>query len=62
LMGGMPIGSFALGIVTDWVGVRNAVWVPVIGMLVILFYLRLRTHLWYVASGLQNENQVEDSS
>jgi MFS family permease len=55
LMGGMPIGSFTLGIVTDWVGVRHAVWVPVIGMLVILLYLRLRTQLWYVASVLENE-------
>ena len=54
LMGGMPIGSFTLGVVTDWVGVRNAVWVPVIGMLVILIYLRLRTRLWYVQSSLQS--------
>lgn len=53
LMGGMPIGSFTLGVVTDWIGVRNAVWVPVIGMLVILIYLRLRTRLWYVQSSLQ---------
>jgi MFS family permease len=53
LMGGMPIGSFTLGVVTDWIGVRNAVWVPVIGMLVILIYLRLRTRLWYVQSALQ---------
>ncbi len=58
LMGGMPIGSFTLGIVTDWVGVRQAVWVPVIGMLVILLYLRLRTQLWYVASALKNEETV----
>jgi MFS family permease len=53
LMGGMPIGSFTLGVVIDWIGVRNAVWVPVIGMLVILIYLRLRTRLWYVQSALQ---------
>jgi MFS family permease len=62
LMGGMPIGSFTLGIVTEWVGVRNAVWVPVIGMLAILLYLRLRTQLWYVASDLQKQTQVKDSS
>ncbi len=53
LMGGMPIGSFTLGVVTDYVGVRNAVWVPVIGMLIILVYLRLRTDLWHVQSELK---------
>ncbi len=53
LMGGMPIGSFTLGVVTEYVGVRNAVWVPVIGMLLILIYLRLRTDLWHVQSALQ---------
>lgn len=52
MMGGMPIGSFSLGLITDYVGVRNAVWVPVIGMLAILIYLRLRTDLWRVRSEL----------
>ncbi len=52
LMGGMPIGSFTLGLVTEWVGVRNAVWVPVLGMLTILVYLSARTRLWYVRSHL----------
>ncbi len=54
MMGGMPIGSFSLGIMADWVGVRNAVWLPVLGMLSILLYLRLRTRLWDVQSALQN--------
>ena len=53
MMGGMPIGSFTLGVVIDWVGTRNAVLVPVLGMLTILIYLRLRTRLWYVQSALQ---------
>jgi MFS family permease len=53
MMGGMPIGSFTLGVVTDWIGARNAVLVPVLGMLTILIYLRLRTRLWYVQSALQ---------
>lgn len=53
MMGGMPIGSFTLGLVTEWVGVRNAVLLPVLGMLIILVYLRLRTRLWYVQSSLQ---------
>ena len=52
-MGGMPIGSFALGVLADWVGVQNAVWLPVIGMLLILFYLSLRSTLWHVESRLQ---------
>ncbi len=50
LMGGMPIGSFSLGLATEYLGVRNAVWIPVIGMLVILTYLSLRTDLWHVKS------------
>ncbi len=57
LMGGMPIGSFTLGVVTEYVGVRNAVWVPIIGMLLILIYLRLRTDLWHVQSALQPLNE-----
>ncbi|MCH1550602.1 MAG: MFS transporter, partial [Pseudomonadales bacterium] len=32
MMGGMPIGSFTLGLTADWIGLRNAVWVPVVGM------------------------------
>ncbi len=56
MMGGMPIGSFTLGLVTDWVGVRNAVWVPVIGMLVILVYLRVATQLWYAESRVQTQH------
>lgn len=54
MMGGMPIGSFTLGVVTEWIGVRNAVLVPVIGMLAILVYLRLRTRLWNVQSSLSS--------
>lgn len=52
MMGGMPIGSFTLGLTADWIGLRNAVWVPVVGMLAILIYLRLRTKLWQVQSKL----------
>jgi MFS family permease len=52
MMGGMPIGSFSLGLIVDAIGVRNAVWVPVIGMLIILFYLASRTKLWHVESKL----------
>ncbi|MBT7335870.1 MAG: MFS transporter [Gammaproteobacteria bacterium] len=52
MMGGMPIGSFTLGLTADWIGLRNAVWVPVVGMLAILIYLRLRTKLWHVQSKL----------
>ncbi len=53
LMGGMPIGSYSLGVVIEWVGVHNAVLVPVVGMLAILVYLRLASKLWYVKSVLQ---------
>ena len=50
MMGGMPIGSFTLGVATDLVGVRNAVLLPVAGMVCILVYLRLRSDLWHVES------------
>ena len=52
LMGGMPIGSFTLGAVVQAVGVRSAVIVPVVGMLLILLYLRTRSSLWQVESEL----------
>lgn len=50
LIGGMPIGSFLLGVLSDVVGVRNAVLFPVIGMLLVIAYLALRTQLWHVRS------------
>jgi MFS family permease len=54
MMGGMPIGSFCLGVAVDLVGVRAAVLVPVIGMLSILLYLAFNSRLWYVKSLLQD--------
>ncbi|MEM9622052.1 MAG: MFS transporter [Pseudomonadota bacterium] len=60
LMGGMPIGSFSLGVVTDWVGVRNAVWLPVVGMLIVLVYLATRTRLWQVQSHLLEATESQD--
>ncbi|MCP5179921.1 MAG: MFS transporter [Pseudomonadales bacterium] len=48
MMGGMPIGSFMLGACVDLLGPRQAVWVPVLGMLAITVLLRLFTRLWYV--------------
>ncbi len=52
LMGGMPIGSFTLGLIVDEVGVRNAVLFPVVGMLAILLYVGLTSKLWQVESKL----------
>lgn len=54
LMGGMPLGSFTLGVVTDLIGVRMAVFIPVIGMLLVLAYLFARSDLWAVESRLQS--------
>ena len=52
MMGGMPIGSYTIGVAADLLGVRNAVWIPVIGMLTILLFLALRSNLWAVESKL----------
>lgn len=48
MMGGMPIGSAVLGACVDAFGPRNAVWVPVIGMLVVTLLLIFTTRLWHV--------------
>ena len=50
MMGGMPIGSFSLGVIIEWVGVQTAVLVPAIGMLSVLAYLALTSRLWFVTS------------
>ncbi len=59
LMGGMPIGSYAIGVAADLIGVRNAVWIPVIGMLTILLYLAIRSNLWSVESKLVTSSEGE---
>jgi hypothetical protein len=48
MMGGMPIGSAIIGILVEYMGVRNAVLVPGVGMLVIIAYLYLATSLYDV--------------
>lgn len=48
MMGGMPIGSLTVGILVEFLGVRNAVLVPVGGMLLVLFYLYIATGLYEV--------------
>ena len=59
LMGGMPVGSYAIGVAADLIGVRNAVWIPVVGMLSILLYLALRSNLWSVESKLAQTPESE---
>lgn len=48
MMGGMPIGSVLLGTCVDLLGPRNAVWVPVTGVLVITLLLIFGTRLWHI--------------
>lgn len=60
MMAGMPIGSVAIGICIDYVGVRNAVLVPGLGMLAMLLYLYLTTSLYEVRRQLRHlEHPVE---
>ena len=46
MMGGMPIGSAIIGVLVEYMGVRNAVLVPGVGMLLIIAYLYLATNLY----------------
>jgi MFS family permease len=48
MMGGMPIGSAIIGVLVEYMGVRNAVLVPGLGMLLIIAYLYLATSLYEV--------------
>ena len=48
MMGGMPIGSAIIGVLVEYMGIRNAVLVPGLGMLLIVAYLYLATSLYDV--------------
>ena len=48
MMGGMPIGSAIIGVLVEYMGVRNAVLVPGLGMLLVIAYLYLATPLYDV--------------
>ena len=48
MMGGMPIGSVLLGWCVGHLGARNAVLIPVIGMLTVMVVLLTRTQIWNV--------------
>ena len=42
----MPIGAAIIGVLVEYMGVRNAVLVPGVGMLLIIAYLYLATNLY----------------
>jgi hypothetical protein len=44
----MPIGSAIIGVLVEYMGIRNAVLVPGLGMLLIIAYLYLATSLYDV--------------
>ena len=48
MMGGMPVGSVLLGWCVGHLGARDAVLVPVVGMLSVLLLLLARSKLWNV--------------
>jgi MFS-type transporter involved in bile tolerance (Atg22 family) len=48
MMGGMPLGSILLGAAVGAFGARNAVLVPVFGMLLVVIALAAWTRLWHV--------------
>ena len=46
MMGGMPLGSLAMGYIIGTFGPLNAAWVPVIGMAVVVIGVAVKTNLW----------------
>jgi MFS family permease len=48
MMGGMPLGSILLGWAVGYFGARNAVLVPVFGMMFVLVVLGFGSRLWHV--------------
>ena len=50
MMGGSPIGSLLMGLIIDEVGIHQATFFPVIGMVIVGSYLALRTPLWSITS------------
>ncbi len=61
MMGGMPIGSLLLGWCVGQFGTREAVLVPVLGMLVVTLGLAFATQLWQVRSEW-GQTQVPESN
>ena len=48
MMGGSPIGSLLMGLIIDEVGIHQATFFPVIGMVIVGSYRALRTPLWSI--------------
>jgi MFS family permease len=48
MLGGMPIGSLAMGFAIELLGARGAVWIPVFGVAAVVLYVYLRTDFWRV--------------
>ena len=48
IMLGMPIGALVIGLCIDYFGVKNAVLIPAIGMIMVLLYLFVATSLYEV--------------
>jgi hypothetical protein len=46
MMGGMPMGSLAMGYVIGVFGPLHAAWVPVIGMAAVVAWVAWKTNLW----------------
>jgi len=58
MMGGMPIGSLLLGWSVGHLGARDAVLVPVVGMVLVILLLLTTSRLWWV----QRMPQLEDAN
>jgi len=48
MMGGMPLGSLLLGWCVEHLGARDAVLIPVVGMLTVLLLLVVRSPIWNI--------------
>ena len=58
MMGGMPFGSMLLGWAVGVFGARNAVLIPVLGMLSVLLLMLVTSRLWHVERHVQQPQAV----
>ncbi len=60
MMGGMPLGSILLGWSVGEFGARNAVLIPVFGMLVVQIYLLFFSRLWQITRQVIQSNDTAE--
>ena len=47
-LGGAPIGSFIMGYLVKYLGAMNAMFVPAVGMIIMVLLIAWRTDIWHL--------------